>query len=281
MKSRAFVFCFFAILSVAQAAPPSAETLRVISEHYLAKTALPPLEKGFSMEEGLAAQSSLVQLLTPKLGPVAGYKIGLITKQGQERMGASGPVHGVLLKKMLLSNNAKVSVRYGLRPAAELDMGVFVKDSGINGAKSFRQVIAHLSDLVCFIELIDTLTDSDQPMDAALLTSLNVGARAGVVGERRKLTHAMVDALPNMKMTLTDDSGKIIAEVPRLNLQPLENILWLIEDLKKYGGSLKRGDFISLGSPSTPQPIAAGKKLTLLYEGLPGGPMTASVIFTE
>jgi 2-keto-4-pentenoate hydratase len=55
--------------------------------------------------------------------------------------------------------------------------------------------------------------------------------------------------------------------------------VWLIKDLKKTGEKLKPGDVISLGSPSPQVPPKAGDKFTLVYEGLPGGPLEASVSF--
>jgi 2-keto-4-pentenoate hydratase len=247
----------------------SPEVTKMISEKYLAKETLPVLEKGFSMEEALKAQAAFVELLKPKLGPVAGYKIGLITKEGQQRMGASGPVHGTFLKKMLHYDNYETGTNFGARPAIELDMGVIVKDERINEAKSTREVIAHLSYLVCFIELVDTITATNQVMDGALLTALNVGARSGVIGDRVRMSEAIASALPQMRMWMTDETGKVLADVPKLNLQPLENLPWLIEDLKKAGTPLKAGDFISLGSPATMQPVTAGKTIQLHY-AIPG-----------
>src|SRR3954469_4168060 len=280
MKSLYFS-AVFAFVAVAGAAGPSPEIVRTVAERYLAMEPGPVLEKGFSMEEGLRAQAEFVELLKPKLGPVAGYKIGLITKAGQERFGINGPVHGVLLKKMLHYDGAKISARYGVKPGLELDMGVIVKDDGINEAKSVEEAIAHLSYLCTFIELVDTITATNQAMDAPLLVALNVGARAGVIGSRVKMSPAVAKALPEMRMYLTDESGKVVADVPKLDLQPLENLPWLIAELKKAGTPLKAGEFISVGSPAAIQPVIAGKKMTLHYE-IPGvKALTDSVMFSE
>ena len=163
-----------AVTMACRAAAPSSEMLKTIADRYLAKEPAPILEKGFSMEEGLRVQAQFVELLKPKLGPVAGYKIGLINKAGQERFGISGPVHGVLLKKMLSYDGAEISANYGVKPGLELDMGVIVKDNDINNAKTLDEAIAHLSYLCTFIELVDTITATNQPMDAPLLVALNV-----------------------------------------------------------------------------------------------------------
>jgi 2-keto-4-pentenoate hydratase len=276
--SIALLFCF---VFVGRAGGLTPETIRTIADRYLAKEPAPLLEKGFSMQEGLRDQAALVDLLKPKLGAVAGYKIGLITKQGQERFGVNGPVHGVLLKKMLHYDGAEISARYGVKPGLELDMGVLVKDNGINDAKTMDEAISHLSYLATFIELVDTITATNQPIDAALLTALNVGARAGVIGGRARMTADLAKALPEMRMFLTDEMGKVVADVPKLNLQPLENIPWLIAELKKAGTPLKAGDFISVGSPAAIQPVLARKKMTLHYEIKDVGPLAVSVKFKE
>src|ERR1051325_7784509 len=265
MKALSFIILFVvgAAVSAAELTP---ETIRTIADRYLAKELVPILEKGFSMEEGLRAQGALVELLKPKLGEVAGFKIGLITKQGQERFGASGPGHGTVLKKMLHYDGAEISAKYGVKPGLELDMGGMVKDDGINEAKTLDEAIAHLSYLCTFIELVDTITATNYPMDAPLLVALNVGARGGVIGSRVKMSAAVAKPLPEMRMFLTDETGKVVADVPKLNLQPLDNLPRLISDLKKAGTPLKAGDFISVGSPAAIQPVSAGKKMTLHYE---------------
>lgn len=275
------LFILFAFLLSIRAATPTDEQLARAADAYLKKEPVTAIAFGFSLEEGYQAQRKYVELLEPKLGKVAGYKIGVITKAGQERLGAKGPARGTLLKKMLLADNAKVSPKQGARPALEIDMGVTVNDAAINNATSVDEAIAHLADFVCFIELVDSVTPTNHPTDIALVAALNVGARAGVLGEKRKMTRELAAALPTMKLSLIDGAGKTLAEVPALGLQPLDNLPWLISELKKEGHPLKKGDFISLGSPAAPQPIRAGEAVTLLYENVPGGPMRARVRFTD
>jgi len=268
-----------ALAPVFAAEAPSPEILKAAVQSYLSRTPIAVVEKGFSIEDGYKAQAYFTKLLAEKMGEPGGYKIGLITKPNQERMGADGPVRGVLFKSMLLPNGATVSPKFGVRPAVELDMGVYVKDAGINEAKSLNELISHLSDLVCFIELVDTYTATNQPMDAAVLVSFNVGARGGIIGEKIQMTATIAAALPNMKLSLQEQDGKILAEVPKLDLQPLANIPMLIAGLKREGKSLKSGDFISLGSPASPQPVPPGKTVHLKYQNLPAGTLNAKVTF--
>ena len=56
-------------------------------------------------------------------------------------------------------------------------------------------------------------------------------------------------------------------------------VLWLIKDLSETGEKLEAGDLLSLGTFSAPKPPPAGQTVTVRYEGLPGGPIKASVKF--
>ena len=135
---------------------------------------------------------------------------------------------------------------------------------------------------ICFIELADGTFDTNAPADAGVLVAGNVGARAGVLGESReiKASKEFLEAFKTMSLVLKKE-GKELSRVTADGVMghPLNAVLWLVNDLKRTGEKLAAGDVISLGSPSpqvTPQP---GDKFTLVYEGLPGGPLTATVKF--
>jgi 2-keto-4-pentenoate hydratase len=55
-------------------------------------------------------------------------------------------------------------------------------------------------------------------------------------------------------------------------------VLWLMEELHRTGERLKPGDFISLGSIKA-IPLPPAKAVTVRYDGLPGGSISASVRF--
>jgi 2-keto-4-pentenoate hydratase len=130
--------------------------------------------------------------------------------------------------------------------------------------------------------LPDSIIAPNQRVTGPLLTAVNVGARYGVLGQRVpvKATPAFVDALAKMQINLVDGkgtehgraTGSVILE------QPLNAVLWLIEDLKTSGKKLRAGDLLSLGSIKalSPEP---GQTYTAKYEGLPGGPISVSVKF--
>jgi 2-keto-4-pentenoate hydratase len=271
-------------LSLVHAAErPDAKALRSIAGAYQAKKFAEPTATGLPYEAALATQKSYVELIGRTFGQRAGYKVGLVTPAGQQRYKISHPVRGVLFEKMLLPNNSTVPVKYGTRPIVEPDLLVRVKDAGLNDAKTIEDAARHLSEIICFIELADGIFATNAAVDAGILTLANVGARAGILGESRKVEASadFIQAFGRMSLVFQDKDGKEVSRVTADGVMghPLNAVLWLVNDLKRTGEKLKPGDVISLGSPSpavTPQP---GDKYTLIYEGLPGGPLKATVTF--
>jgi 2-keto-4-pentenoate hydratase len=273
------IFVAFSAALAIEAADSGA--LRHVAEDFLAKKPAHGLRTGASFDEAIRAQDEFAKLLTPRLGPVVGYKVGVVTAAGQKRFGVDHPVRGYLLRDMLLPNRSKVPANYGTRPILEPDIVVTVKDDGINRAETMEEAAAHLSDIVAFIELADATFDTNAPFDLGVMVSANVGARLGILGEKRRFetTPDFLAAFGKMALVLKDGGGKELSRVTADGMMghPMNPLLWFIQDSKKRGLRLKAGDVISLGSPSPQVAPQAGTTYTLIYEGLPGGPLTASV----
>ena len=262
---------------------PSQAELQKLSEAYLAKKPASGISTGLTYQAALEVQKDYVALLEKSMGRRAGYKVGLVTPAGQQRYGISHPIRGVLFKKMLLTNGVAVSAKYGSRPILEPDLLVLVKDESINNARTPQEAMAGLSEVICFIELADGVFATDAPVDAGVITSGNVGARAGVLGQARVIQQnkGFYDAWSRMALVLRDDKGKELSRVTADGVMghPLNAVLWLVQDLNKAGEKLRPGDVISLGSPSPQVTPKAGEKYVLSYEGLPGGTIEAKVSF--
>lgn len=241
------------------------------------------IQTGMPMSQARAMQGNLVRILERTAGKRVGYKVGLVTKAGQERMKLKGPVSGVLLEGMLLTNNVIAQANYGVRPILEADLIVTIKDSKINRASTVEELADSLGEIVCFIELADGLVTTNQPMDGGVLTALNVGARAGILGERKAVSAipAFTKRLEEMRFVLKDGKGHVLSDVQgKLAMEnPLNALLWLIKELQNEGGSLRPGDLVSLGSPSPQVVPRAGESYELSYENLFDGKLSVKVHF--
>ena len=252
-------------------------------KEYLANRPI-EISAGMPYAVALDEQKQFTSALEDMLGARAGYKVGLVTPAAQQRYSISHPIRGVLFKKMLLPNGSEVSADYGERPNVEPDLMVRVKDGDINNATTAREAMAHLSDIICFIELADGTLATNRPVDGAALTASNVGARSGIQGQTCVVenTAEFYEALGKMVLVLRrDDAGVEDSRVAADGVMghPMNAVLWLINDLKKTGEKLRAGDVISLGSPSPAVTPRAGDRFTLRYEGLPGGTLEAKVAF--
>lgn len=235
-----------------------------------------------TMPEAICTQAALVRRLSASQGRVIGYKAGLTSPTAQQQIGVPHPVMGVLLEKMLLKEGTVVPAKFGPRPLFEADLLVTVRDAGVNQAKTPLEVASHLTTMQPFIELPDLVLAQGEPMSGPVIVAINVGARLGVAGEPHLVlaTAEFVDALANMQVILTADGQEVSRSPGKLILDhPLNAVIYIAEELRRRGTSLKAGDILSLGSFSRLTPPKAGQKVTAQYEGLPTGPMTASVSF--
>ncbi len=258
----------------------AADPIQQLADDYFARRPMTVPSPEMSMPAALRVQDQFVAKLSEKLGKPVGYKVGLVTKEAQQKYGVTSPVRGVLLAQMMLTNNAELGIDYGVRPILEADLVAIVGGGAINSAVSPVDVLRNLKEIVAFIELPDNLLATNQRVTGPLLAAVNVGARYGVLGERVpvRVTPTFVEALAKMEVTLSDGTGKEHGrERGEMILgNPVQSVLWLIEDLRKAGKRLQPGDILSLGAVKaiTPDP---GQTYTVRYDGLPGGPISVSV----
>src|SRR5215204_6666532 len=118
----------------------AADPVEQLAEDYFARRATRAISSNISMAEALRIQDRFVDQLVPKLGRPVGYKVGLVTKEAQEKSGVSGPIRGVLLEKMMLRDHAEVAVDFGAKPLVEADLVVVVGNRDINNAATHLDV---------------------------------------------------------------------------------------------------------------------------------------------
>ncbi|SDD92610.1 2-keto-4-pentenoate hydratase [Paracidovorax valerianellae] len=271
-----------ALLAVACATTAQAECLTdaqaaELAAHYSGKTpATNP--QGLSDADAACTRAKFNALLAQRLGKVVGYKAGLTNPAVQKRFNTDKPVWGKLYEGMVLHDGAVVDAAFGARPLYEADMLVRVKSAAINHARTPMEVLEHIDQVVPFIELPDLLVQAPGQLNGAGVAAINVGARLGVAGapiavpRLRAERYAMVDALQNMTVTLTDGQGARLGGGRGSDIlgHPLNAVVWLAEALSKEDITLQPGDWVSLGSFSALLPPQPGLAVTATFDGLPG-----------
>lgn len=265
------------------AACPSSVDTALMAARYANLQPAPNPPADMKMEDALCGRDLFAGFLAQNQGKVVGYKAGLTNQAVQKRFNYPKPVRGTLFEKMILGDGAEVAAKFGARPVFEADMVVVVKDAGINKAKTPLEALRHIAQIRPFIELPDLVVEDPSKLSGSGIAYINVGARLGVLGkplEVKKATPELVSALAAMTVKLSDQDGKELdaGKGSAILEQPLNAVLWLVQDLNASGIKLQKGDLLSLGSFSRLLPPKAGTAVKATYEGLPGTP-TVSVRF--
>lgn len=283
MRKTFLVILLTAACTVAaHAGCPTAAQVSALADDWTRMIPTKGLSKDMPMEDAQCTRRMLVVELGKTQGKIVGYKAGLTNKAVQQRFGFPQPIYGMLFENMLLQDGAVVPAKFGSRPVFEADLVVEVKDDGINQATTPLEVLKHISKIYPFIELPDLVVAEGEPLNGAIITAINVGARLGVLGKpfAAEATAEMVTALAEMKVVMRDQDGKELAKGSGAGIleQPLNAVIWLAQDLAKDGIRLRAGDLLSLGSFTPLLPPKSGTGAKVSYQGLPGNP-TVSVSF--
>lgn len=252
---------------------PSAD----IVAQWLAKAPVRGLSPAMSLKAATCVRERVVAGLQQNLGRIVGYKAALTNPVVQQKFGASVPVRGTLLARMLTMESAfPVEINFGARPVFEADLLVEVGDEAINDARTPLEALRSISRVHPFVELADLVVGDGEPLNAAVITAINAGARGGIFGRGIDVepTQKFADALRDMRVVVTDEQGKELANAPGAAIlgDPLNAVLWLIDDLRNSGVRLNVGDRLSLGAFSPPIAPLSEMRVKVRYIGLPGDP---------
>jgi 2-oxo-hept-3-ene-1,7-dioate hydratase len=235
-----------------------------------------------SLDDAYCTQAKYVALLGQKMGPPVGYKVGFTGKSTQEQFKIPSPAMGVLFEPMFVPDGGSLQRDFGHRSLIEPDLMVVVKDAGMMDATTELEAAAHLDTVHAYIELPALQFAKDEKFTGTSLVALNLVAAKMVQGPGLAIqaTPEFVQAMADMETVFTDETGAVIQSAPGSNLlgNPLKVVLWLVDELKRQGKTLKAGDRLSLGSVGKLFPLQeSGKTYTYTLQGLPGGPVSTSV----
>lgn len=258
-----------------QAACPDAAAIAAYVAEFAAKQPSQGFGKTLTLAEAECARAGLIAALPGVLGAPVGYKAVFTNADSQRRFGVAGPAWGRMFERLMLPSATRLPANFGARPRYESDFVVVVKDAGLADARTPREALDHLSDLVPFIELPDLMV-AGAPTGAELVAT-NAAFRGGILGTRIPVapSQALADALASMEVVVSEErSGQEIGRAPGSVLMgnPLNAAIWLAQALRRDGIVLQPGDLLSLGGFLASAPTQAGTTMTVKYLGLPGDP---------
>ncbi len=281
VRSLAVIFVVLALTGMAHAACLSDEVVAKLVAGYPTEpvTGIPA---DLSLEDAYCTQAKYVALLKEKMGSPVGYKVGFTGKATQERFKIPSPATGVLFEKMFVKDGSSIRRDFGHRTLIEPDLMVVVKDEGIMKAKTELEVAAHLDTVHAYIELPALQFAKDEKFTGASIVALNIVATKMVQGPGLAVqaTPEFVQAMADMETVFQAGKDEVLQTAPGSNLlgNPLKVVLWLVDEMKRQGKTLKAGDRLSLGALGKLFPLTeSGKTYTYTLNGLSDKPTSASI----
>ncbi|MDO4796327.1 MAG: fumarylacetoacetate hydrolase [Brachymonas sp.] len=248
------------------------------AQAYAASQPVPNPPEGMTAADAACTRAKFQQQLAREHGALLGYKVGLSNVHLQKSFRASEPIWGSYYQGMLLPARNAGQIKFGAQPLFEADLLVRVKSSGINQAKTPAEVLAHVDQIIPYIELADVMVQKPAQLTAHNLVAINAGARLGFMGEplavpkEGKARQRMLRELETMSVRVIGPSGRILARGKGSDVMghPLKSVIWLAEALRQQNAELKPGQWVSLGAMSPMLRARAGTRITVAYPGLTG-----------
>ena len=197
-------------------------------------------------------------------GKPIGYKVGFTGKSTQERFKIKTPATAILFEHMFIKNGSSIDKNFGHRTLIEPDLMMIVKDSGIMNATNAIEASKHISSIHPYMELPALQIAKGEPITGAVIVAINMVATKMVMGPGilMQSNPEFIESLASMQTIFQDEMGTIIQKSPGSTLMgnPMNVVLWLIEEFNRKGITLKAGDRLSLGSVGKLFPLKENNK---------------------
>lgn len=229
------------------------------------------LYQNITLEQAYCGQEKLNYLINKKYGDKIGYKVGFTGKALQKRFNVKTPATGVIYEHMFIDNNSNITHDFGYRPFIEPDFLVIIKSSDIMLSKTPLEALNNIKTIHPFLELPDLRFQKGKQINGKMMIAANILATKMVMGEGIEVesSEQFLNKLGNIETLLLDQNNNVIQKATSNNLMgnPINVLMWLINDFNNRGIKLKENDRISLGSVGTIYPLKQNTKYLYKFIG--------------
>lgn len=134
------------------------------------------------LDKAYLKQKKYVAQKAPQLG-IAGYKAAVSSKQGQQNMGLSTLLSGVLYAKGELANNSTITKKDFQLPRIETEIG-YILSKDITELTTSSTVKNMIDAMLPVFEIPDVIADDPSNIDVSELLAKNTFSSHFVVGKR-------------------------------------------------------------------------------------------------
>lgn len=218
------------------------------------------------LADAYAVQDALGARLARRLGPPAGWKIGLTSLRMQALCAIDHPVAGRVFAARLLPSGASISLGSLLRMGLEFEICVrLCRDLPARAEGWRRDEVEQAVGAICpAVEVIDDRL-TDYPLDPLSLVADNAWNEGLVLGEWQTRWPDLAAARGEVIV----DGELVDAGLGRDVLgHPFEPLTWLANHLRARGEGLRSGDLVSTGSLVTTRFPSAPGRYRFALDGL-------------
>lgn len=211
--------------------------------------------ENFDIEQAYVYQDELMNRLIAEGGELIGYKMGLTSREKMTQMGIPAPIHGVLLKEMLIENDT-LSYRTLIHPKAEPEIAVMMKED-VAPEASKEEMERAIGWMAPAVEIIDSrfkdfkFTMSDVIADNCSSSKFAVGAWVEYPAAGISIDAIRAKLIINGEVKNEGISSAVLGS-------PLDSLYELQCSLAKEGKQLKTGQLVLTGAITMAQRIYPG-----------------------
>ena len=221
--------------------------------------------------EAYAIQDAFVALRSDKLGPIAGYKIALSSREMQKFVGVDAPQAGAVLRGQVRRSPARISASDYVRLIVEFEIAVEMgEDLPVADAPFSRErILQAVAALMPAIEIAD-----DRGADYSRLARhpheliADNGWNEGVVLGEPVRDWKALDAAQVLGVASINGRKAGEGRGEAAMGHPLDAVAWLANHLASLNRGLLRGEFVITGSVITSKEAKAGDRVEFALDGL-------------
>jgi 2-oxo-3-hexenedioate decarboxylase/2-keto-4-pentenoate hydratase len=228
-------------------------------------------------EDAYALQIVANDLLSTRLGRVAGHKIGCTTPVMQSFLGIASPCAGEVFSGTVIRGAGVVSRGSYRRLGVECEIAVEIGTDIEPQLEPYtrQSVAAHVSAVMAGIEIVDDRYDDYRALGANTLIADNFFNAGCVLGA--PVTNWQELHLPSLAGHMHINGREVGRGTGAAVMgHPFEALAWLANSRSARGQGLRRGEFVFLGSLVETKWLNAGDSVTITIEGLGGVALSVS-----
>lgn len=230
--------------------------IQLIAERLLkaeqTKQPIAPLTSTFeeiSAEDAYAIQLEQMRRKVEAGDVVKGLKIGLTSKAMQDMLKVYTPDYGFILDSMVFEEAAGLSVEPFIQAKVEFEIA-FVFNKQLKGPNiTVEDVIDATAYVVPAIEVIDSRIENWNIKFED--TVADNGSSAGAILGQKQTLLSEIEDITNIEMTATKN-GEFLDQATSAAVlgNPLNAVVWLVNEISKFGISIEPNTFVLSGAVS-------------------------------